>query len=124
MEKKEEIITEENNMENRPHYVKFSQVYKHDGKEYKGLDMDCMYTITTKQKIEIDRLYEFTEKVKSRNPIATTMYAVCAAHYITKLPIEFFYSLRVCDFIKIETEAKQAFFGLDLPRMMAGSGEK
>lgn len=96
--------------ESNPYYVKFSNTISHGGKDYEGLDMSKVRDLTTKEKIEIDRIYERMESVKPRNPMLSTMYALCVAHYVTKLPLEFFYRMRNFEFIKIEAAVKTAFF--------------
>jgi len=92
------------------YYVKFFHPYSFEGKEYEGVDLEKIRDLTTKEKINIDRIYEQLEPVKSQNPVVTTMYAVCVAAHITKLPIDFFYNMKNIDFLKIEMTVKRGFF--------------
>lgn len=92
------------------YYVKFLNPYFYEGREYKGVDLEKIRDLTTKEKINIDRLYEQLEPVKSRTPVMTTMYAVCTAAHITKLPVEFFYKMKNIDFLQIETAVRRGFF--------------
>lgn len=92
------------------YYVKFLNPYFYEGKEYKGVDLEKIRDLTTKEKINIDRLYEQLEPVKSQTPVMTTMYAVCTAAHITKLPVEFFYKMKNIDFLQIERTIRRGFF--------------
>ncbi len=110
-EKKDrEINKQETDKKGGIYYVKFLHPYFYEGKEYEGVDLEKIRDLTTKEKIDIDRIYENLEPVKSQNPIVTTMYAVCVAAHVTKLPIDFFYKMKSADFIKIETAVRRGFF--------------
>lgn len=93
-----------------PYYVRFNSPYHFEKKDYDGVDLDKISSLTTMEKIEVDRIYERLEPVKPRNPVLSTMYAVCVAAYITNLPMEFFYSMKNSEFLKIETAVKRGFF--------------
>ena len=92
------------------YYVKFLNPYFYEGKEYEGVDLEKIRDLTTKEKINIDRLYEQLEPVKSQTPVMTTMYAVCTAAHITKLPVEFLKKKKNIDFLQIEAAVRRGFF--------------
>lgn len=92
------------------YYVKFIKPYSFKGKEYYGVDLEGIQNLTTKEKIKIDRMYEHIETAKPRIPTLSTMYAVCVAVHITKLPIEFFYNMRNSEFRIVETAIIRGFF--------------
>lgn len=92
------------------YYVKFINPYFYEGREYEGVDLEKIRDLTTKEKIDIDRLYEQLEPVKSKTPVVTTMYAVCTAAYITKFPVDFFYKMKNIDFLQIEAAVRRGFF--------------
>ncbi len=92
------------------HYIEFDKPYHFEGKEYRGVELEGAWELTTKEKISIDRMYERLEEERPANPILSTLYAVCVATHVTKLPLEFFYKMRASDFLKVETAVRRAFF--------------
>lgn len=92
------------------YYAKFTKPYSYEGKEYDGVDLEGIQNLTTKGKIEIDRLYNRLETEKPTIPTMSTMYAVCVAARITKLPIEFFYNMKNSEFRIVEAVVTRGFF--------------
>ena len=95
------------------YYAEFTRPYFFEGKEYNGVDLEGIQNLTTKEKIEIDRMYNHIETEKPRIPTISTMYIVCVAVKITKLPIEFFYNMRNAEFRTIEAVVSNGFFTPD-----------
>ena len=99
--------------ESGKYYAAFTKPYIFEGKEYNGVDLEGIQNLTTKKKIEIDRMYNSIETEKPRIPTISTMYVVCVAVKITKFPIEFFYNLRNAEFRTIEAVVSKGFFTPD-----------
>ncbi len=97
---------------NNEYYVEFGKPFKFEDKEYKGVDMSGIETLTGKQYCEAAKKFSSggnVDVIMQQNP----EFAAIVASMVTNLPIEFFYALPAKELNAVKNRVSNYFFGRD-----------
>lgn len=90
--------------------ITFAHPYTFEGKEYDGVDLSALDTMTTEQLIQCDRIFESSGSVSALKEL-NVEYACIVAAEATGLPVEFFKGLPAREGARIKTKVGGYFFG-------------
>jgi len=98
-----EVITTESILTNNSIYnITFQKTYKFEGQNYDGIDLSGIENISTKQLVEVDKLFYATGNMAPTSEMSLA-YACIVASKVSNKPLEFFTGLSGKEGIKVKT---------------------